>query len=207
MQARLSSNPGGVSTVPMPPRERGTRATFTLSVDASGSKATATATATRRRSGDPALFAAWGPRCERIEEEGNANANASGSGSGSGSGGGEVPEELQGFGVVYKRHRPVRARLPRSVSFPFISTTTTKPVYILPAHALPPPILPPTAMASLRPESFNARVRGSSHIDFKTATTGVQGKAMRNELSRLVSTVQDPQAKKVRVSSSFSSRR
>ncbi|KAI0320904.1 UTP--glucose-1-phosphate uridylyltransferase-domain-containing protein [Amylostereum chailletii] len=51
-------------------------------------------------------------------------------------------------------------------------------------------------MASLRPESFNARVRGSSHIDFKTATTGVQGKAMRNELSRLVSTVQDPLAKK-----------
>ncbi|KAI0032459.1 UTP-glucose-1-phosphate uridylyltransferase [Vararia minispora EC-137] len=47
-------------------------------------------------------------------------------------------------------------------------------------------------MATLRPDSLNARVRGTSHIDFKTATTGVQGKAMRNELSRLVSTVQDP---------------
>ncbi|KAH9924868.1 UTP-glucose-1-phosphate uridylyltransferase [Fomitopsis serialis] len=35
-------------------------------------------------------------------------------------------------------------------------------------------------------DSFNARMRGSSHIDFKTATTGVAAKAMRNELSNLV---------------------
>lgn len=48
-----------------------------------------------------------------------------------------------------------------------------------------------------RSESFNARVRGTSHIDFKTATTGVAAKAMRNEIHRLVSTVDDPVTKKV----------
>ena len=56
-------------------------------------------------------------------------------------------------------------------------------------------------MASLMPnraESFNTRTRGTSHIDFKTATTGVAAKAMRNELSHLVSTISDPQEKKVR---------
>ncbi|TFY83006.1 hypothetical protein EWM64_g1009 [Hericium alpestre] len=47
-----------------------------------------------------------------------------------------------------------------------------------------------------RTDSLAHRVRGSSHVDFKTATTGVSAKAMRNELSRLVSTVEDPQAKK-----------
>ncbi|ETW80825.1 hypothetical protein HETIRDRAFT_440489 [Heterobasidion irregulare TC 32-1] len=53
-------------------------------------------------------------------------------------------------------------------------------------------------MANLLPraDSFNARTRGSSHIDFKTATTGVAAKAMRNELSRLVGTVQDSKQKK-----------
>lgn len=52
--------------------------------------------------------------------------------------------------------------------------------------------------ASLMPrnDSFNARVRGSSHIDFKTATTGVAAKSMRNEISRLVSTVEDPATKR-----------
>ena len=49
-----------------------------------------------------------------------------------------------------------------------------------------------------RSESFNARVRGASHIDFKTATTGVAAKAMRNELSALVNTVKDPETRKVR---------
>jgi len=44
---------------------------------------------------------------------------------------------------------------------------------------------------------FNARVRGTSHFDFKTATTGVAAKAMRNEISRLVSSVEDPTTKKV----------
>ena len=52
---------------------------------------------------------------------------------------------------------------------------------------------------SLRAE-FNARVRGTSHIDFKTATTGVAAKSMRNELSRLVSTIEDPATKKVHFS-------
>lgn len=48
-----------------------------------------------------------------------------------------------------------------------------------------------------RSDSFNARVRGASHIDFKTATTGVAAKAMRNELSALVNTVKDPETRKV----------
>lgn len=59
-------------------------------------------------------------------------------------------------------------------------------------------------MANLAPaKEFNARVRGTSHIDFKTATTGVAAKAMRNEISHLVATVNDPQTKKA---SSLSSR-
>lgn len=54
-------------------------------------------------------------------------------------------------------------------------------------------------MATLAPraDSLQARVRGSSHIDFKTATTGVAAKAMRNEISRLVGTVEAPATKKV----------
>lgn len=57
-----------------------------------------------------------------------------------------------------------------------------------------------------RSESFNARVRGASHIDFKTSTTGVAAKAMRNELSGLVHTVKDHDTRNVRPSyiSSFS---
>lgn len=53
-------------------------------------------------------------------------------------------------------------------------------------------------MATLAPRTdpLNARVRGGSHIDFKTATTGVAAKAMRNEISHLVSTCED-HAKKV----------
>ncbi|KAJ8455101.1 hypothetical protein ONZ45_g19051 [Pleurotus djamor] len=47
-----------------------------------------------------------------------------------------------------------------------------------------------------RTDSVSARVRGASHIDFKTATTGVAAKAMRNELSRLVSTVDEQTTKK-----------
>ncbi|KAH8119212.1 UTP-glucose-1-phosphate uridylyltransferase [Phellopilus nigrolimitatus] len=49
---------------------------------------------------------------------------------------------------------------------------------------------------SLLPDSVSSRVRGTSHIDFKTATTGVAAKAMRNELGRLVSSVHDPATKK-----------
>jgi UTP--glucose-1-phosphate uridylyltransferase len=53
-------------------------------------------------------------------------------------------------------------------------------------------------MASLqaRSDPLNARTRGASHIDFRTATTGVIGKAMRNELSQLVNTVPDSQTRK-----------
>jgi UTP--glucose-1-phosphate uridylyltransferase len=51
-------------------------------------------------------------------------------------------------------------------------------------------------MANLLPHSFNARTRGASHIDFRTATTGVIGKSMRNELSQLVNTVKDLQTRK-----------
>lgn len=46
-------------------------------------------------------------------------------------------------------------------------------------------------------DSAGSRVRGASHIDFKTATTGVAAKAMRNELGRLVSSVKDQATKKV----------
>ena len=52
-------------------------------------------------------------------------------------------------------------------------------------------------MDSLMPRSESSRLRGQSQMDFKTATTGVAAKAMRNELSNLVKTVQDPATKKV----------
>ncbi|KAI5123641.1 hypothetical protein M0805_001674 [Coniferiporia weirii] len=45
-------------------------------------------------------------------------------------------------------------------------------------------------------DPVSSRVRGTSHIDFKTATTGVAAKAMRNELGRLVGSVQDQATKK-----------
>ena len=77
----------------------------------------------------------------------------------------------------HHRHRPPRNRYLNQFNFKSFS-------------------YPFTSM-SLRAESFNARVRGTSHIDFKTATTGVAAKSMRNELSRLVSTIDDPVAKKV----------
>lgn len=51
---------------------------------------------------------------------------------------------------------------------------------------------------SLMPRGESTRVRGQSQLDFKTATTGVAAKAMRNELSSLVKSVSDPTTKKVR---------
>lgn len=54
---------------------------------------------------------------------------------------------------------------------------------------------------SLMPRSDSFRVRGTSHIDFKTATTGVAAKAMRNEISALVKSVKDPETKRVRSAS------
>lgn len=43
----------------------------------------------------------------------------------------------------------------------------------------------------------NPRTRGASHIDFKSATTGVAAKAMRNELNKMVGEIEDDAARKV----------
>ena len=107
---------------------------------------------------------------------------------------------------LYKRHHRPRSILPRSSSSPNLIDIllSDHPNHLLPS--LPSPQSPqkksprPTTttkqMASLRADAFNARTRGASHIDFRTATTGVIGKAMRNELSQLVNTVQDLQTRK-----------
>lgn len=113
---------------------------------------------------------------------------------------------------IYKRHHIPRARPepPQVHSTPdLISTSTTRPIHINPSvcvslHSLLPHLLISHSAAaamsvdSLMPksDSFNARMRGSSHIDFKTATTGVAAKAMRNELSNLVRSVSDPETKR-----------
>ena len=55
----------------------------------------------------------------------------------------------------------------------------------------------PLRIMATRTDFLNARVRGSSHIDFKTAATGVAANVMRNEISRLVNTVEDPVTKRV----------
>ncbi|KAH9176329.1 UTP--glucose-1-phosphate uridylyltransferase [Lactarius sanguifluus] len=47
------------------------------------------------------------------------------------------------------------------------------------------------------------RTRGISNMHFKSATTGVATKTMRNELNRLVQTVSDPNAKRVMVPKVF----
>ncbi|KAI9509717.1 UTP-glucose-1-phosphate uridylyltransferase [Russula earlei] len=56
-------------------------------------------------------------------------------------------------------------------------------------------------MANLAPPQTNTsrspRTRGVSSMHFKSATTGVATKTMRNELNRLVQTVSDPKAKRV----------
>ena len=131
-----------------------------------------------------------------------------------------IPEEAQGLSSdlsatlhnhidlsleFLKRHHKPKSTLNRTASDPqILSTNTTQPVhipkspYVSPSHPRRPSP-PSSTMATLAPraDSFNARVRGSSHIDFKTATTGVAAKAMRNEISRLVGTVEDPPTKKV----------
>ncbi|KAI9509718.1 UDPGP-domain-containing protein [Russula earlei] len=113
---------------------------------------------------------------------------------------------------IYKRHHRPRPILPRSSSSPNLIDIllSDHPIFLnqLRPHPPLPPLPPPqepqkpttttNRMATLlpRPDSFNARTRGASHIDFRTATTGVIGKAMRNELSQLVNTVQDSQTRK-----------
>ncbi|KAI9572217.1 UTP-glucose-1-phosphate uridylyltransferase [Boletus coccyginus] len=88
-----------------------------------------------------------------------------------------------------KRHHKPKSTLNGAASDPQIfSTNTTQPVHI--------PNSPTMATLAPRADSLQARVRGSSHIDFKTATTGVAAKAMRNEISRLVGTVEAPATKK-----------
>ncbi|KAL5507109.1 UGP1 [Sanghuangporus vaninii] len=79
-----------------------------------------------------------------------------------------------------KRHRTVQS--PVTPSSPSSFTTISR--------MMSSKTLLPTS------DSASSRVRGASHIDFKTATTGVAAKAMRNELGRLVASVQDPATKK-----------
>ncbi|TYJ57552.1 hypothetical protein B9479_001634 [Cryptococcus floricola] len=54
-------------------------------------------------------------------------------------------------------------------------------------------------MATLDPkqDQASARQRGHSAVDFKSATTGIAAKTMRNELNRMVANVQDPAKKKI----------
>jgi hypothetical protein len=112
---------------------------------------------------------------------------------------------------IYKRHHRPRPILPRPSSTPnLLDILLSDHPISLNHHPLPSPTLqkhPPSPrlpssiasqqqMANLLPHAFNVRTRGASHIDFRTATTGVIGKSMRNELSQLVNTVKDPQTRK-----------
>jgi UTP--glucose-1-phosphate uridylyltransferase len=49
----------------------------------------------------------------------------------------------------------------------------------------------------LKPSDASKRNRGSTTIDFQTASTGVAAKAMRNELNRMANNIQDPEAKRI----------
>jgi UTP--glucose-1-phosphate uridylyltransferase len=62
--------------------------------------------------------------------------------------------------------------------------------YTSPSYKKIPEIPVPTS------DSFGARTRVMSHFDFKTSTSGVATKAMKNEISALVSSVQDSQTRK-----------
>ena len=117
---------------------------------------------------------------------------------------------------VYKRHHRPRPIIPRSSSTPNLidilplrSSDFSQPAS---SSSTTSTIAPTTkrqqrrssagnGMASPqtlfpRNDLFGARTRGASHIDFRTATTGVIGKSMRNELSQLVNTVPDSQTRK-----------
>lgn len=137
--------------------------------------------------------------CELIPEELNLGSDLSAT----------LHNHLDISSEPYKRHHKPRSPLIRSQTEPFyLSTTTTKPVHIpssryphcsLIACSIRISTYISSTMATLAPrtDTLNARVRGGSHIDFKTATTGVAAKAMRNEISHLVSTCEED-AKKVR---------
>ncbi|KAG8762380.1 UTP-glucose-1-phosphate uridylyltransferase [Serendipita sp. 397] len=43
------------------------------------------------------------------------------------------------------------------------------------------------------------RTRGHSAMDFKSATTGVAAKSMKNELNKMASDIKDPANKRVRL--------
>ncbi len=133
--------------------------------------------------------------CEVIEEEPSSDLSVK-------------AEDLE----IYKRHHRPRPQPQRTQSSPqLISTTTTKPVHINHPRSVPRPSQRPRSLLltvhcspqimstdSLMPRGESTRVRGQSQLDFKTATTGVAAKAMRNELSSLVKSVSDPTTKKVR---------
>ena len=117
---------------------------------------------------------------------------------------------------IYKRHHRPRPIIPPSSPSPSTNLIdillSDHPICLNQLPSLPhlSPLLPlpsqksskptpttPNKKMSLRPQdSLSARTRGASHIDFRTATTGVIGKATRNELSQLVNTVHDPQTRK-----------
>lgn len=94
----------------------------------------------------------------------------------------ELEEGLQERRHKKKYHQP-RPSLPRTLSAPdlFISTLTSSPTHSHDLRNSPP-------MATL---SASHRARGASHFDFKTSTSGIATKAMKNELSHLVTSVQD----------------
>lgn len=113
---------------------------------------------------------------------------------------------------VYKRHHRPRPIIPRSSSTPNLLDIllSDHPIF-LNHHPPPSPTLqkhPPSPrlpssfrsqqqMSNLLPSaSLNPRTRITSHIDFRTATTGIIGQSVRNELAHLVSTVKDPQTRK-----------
>ncbi|KAF7306170.1 UTP-glucose-1-phosphate uridylyltransferase [Mycena chlorophos] len=113
----------------------------------------------------------------------------------------EEPLEDLSTAPLFKRHR-TRARPVRTQSAPQLALNPFTPLkYCARFH----PVLAAHKLARMatnllpRGDSFNARVRGTSHIDFRTATTGVSAKTMRNEISHLVATVADPQTKKARL--------
>lgn len=46
------------------------------------------------------------------------------------------------------------------------------------------------------PQIKSARQRGASHVDFKSATSAVASKEMRNELNEMIEGIEDPAARK-----------